>query len=444
MKRKAFQDYYPDPFSHCYGCGRLNEQGLQIKSYWEGDESVAVFHPKPYHTAIPGYVYGGLLASLIDCHCTGTAAAAAYRAEGREMDTEPALRFLTGSLHVEYLRPTPIGGPLEVRARVKEITGRKVIVVAALSAKGEVCARGEVVAVRMPEHLERRLLSEDRKGVAQDSSAGQRRRRMQIKANGIQMNYELTGKEEGPVLVLSHSLGCSLEMWNPQMASLESRFRVLRYDTRGHGGTEAPAGAYTFDLLTEDVIGLLDALDLSQVHFIGLSMGGMIGQYLALKYPQRLRSLILCDTAAVVSKENQPVWQARIDAARENGLRALVDATLERWFSPPFLNADSPMVALIRRQFLATPVKGYLGCSEAIRNLNTLHRLSEIEIPALIIVGEEDPGTPVSAARAIHERIRNSRLLVIPAARHLTNVEQPEVFNRAILDFLGEPLDSPA
>ncbi|MBW2059591.1 MAG: PaaI family thioesterase [Deltaproteobacteria bacterium] len=153
MTKKAFQDYYPDDLSHCYGCGRLNRRGLHIKSYWDGDETVSTFHPKPYHTAIPGYVYGGLIASLIDCHATGTAAAAAYRAEGRAMDTMPPLRFLTASLHVDYLRPTPLGVPLHLRARVKEIKGRKVVVSVTLSAKGEIRARGEVVAVQMPEHL---------------------------------------------------------------------------------------------------------------------------------------------------------------------------------------------------------------------------------------------------------------------------------------------------
>jgi acyl-coenzyme A thioesterase PaaI-like protein len=153
MDHKAFQDYYPDDLSHCYGCGRLNDYGLQVKSYWEGDETVCRFQPKPYHIAIPGYVYGGLIASLIDCHCTGTAAAASYRAEGRAMDTEPPLRFVTASLHVDYVRPTPLEVPLEVRASVKELRGRKVVMVATVSADGEVCARGEVVAVRMPDHL---------------------------------------------------------------------------------------------------------------------------------------------------------------------------------------------------------------------------------------------------------------------------------------------------
>ena len=153
MTEKAFQDYYPDQMSHCYGCGRLNEYGLQIKSYWDGEETVCVFQPRPYHIAIPGYVYGGLIASLIDCHGTGTAAAAAYKAEGRAMDTGPPLRFLTASLHVDYLRPTPLGVPLEVRGQIKEVKGRKVVVSATLSANGEVCARGEVVAVQVPPEL---------------------------------------------------------------------------------------------------------------------------------------------------------------------------------------------------------------------------------------------------------------------------------------------------
>lgn len=153
METKAFQDYYSDQMSYCYGCGRLNEHGYQIKSYWDGEESVCVFQPQPYHISVPGYVYGGLIASLIDCHGTGTAAAAAYRAQGRAMDSEPSLRFVTASLHVDYLKPTPLGVPLELRGRVKEIKGRKVIVSIELFAKGVNCARGEVVAVEIPESM---------------------------------------------------------------------------------------------------------------------------------------------------------------------------------------------------------------------------------------------------------------------------------------------------
>ncbi|MGD2155270.1 MAG: PaaI family thioesterase [Anaerolineales bacterium] len=155
MTQKAFQDYYPDHMSHCYGCGRLNEHGLQIKSYWDDDKSEAIctFKPKPFHTAIPGYVYGGLIASLIDCHGTGTAAGAAYHAENRAMDTNPPLRYVTASLHVNYLKPTPLGPPIELRGRATEIKGRKVIVAIQLSVQGEICAEGEVVAVQIPDYL---------------------------------------------------------------------------------------------------------------------------------------------------------------------------------------------------------------------------------------------------------------------------------------------------
>jgi acyl-coenzyme A thioesterase PaaI-like protein len=156
---KAFQDYYPDSTSHCYGCGRLNDHGLQIKSIWNGEESVAFYRPRPYHTAVPGYVYGGLIASLIDCHSTGTAAAAMYRAEGRAMDTEPSFRFLTASLHVNYLRPTPIDCLLEIRGKVKEIKGRRVVVTSSLLAKGVECVTGEVVAVQVPDSFLEELIA---------------------------------------------------------------------------------------------------------------------------------------------------------------------------------------------------------------------------------------------------------------------------------------------
>jgi acyl-coenzyme A thioesterase PaaI-like protein len=158
MTQTPFQEYYPDHMAHCYGCGRLNEHGHQIKSLWEGDESVCYFDPKPYHTAVPGYVYGGLLASLIDCHGTGTAAAAAYREAGRPMDTQPALRYLTASLHVDYVKPTPLGVTLEVRAAVKEIKGRKVVIAESILANGIVTVTGEVVAVQVPDQLVEELV----------------------------------------------------------------------------------------------------------------------------------------------------------------------------------------------------------------------------------------------------------------------------------------------
>ena len=153
MTNKAFQDYYPDQLSYCYGCGRLNEHGHQIKSYWEGVETVCRFSPKPDHIAIPGYVYGGLIASLIDCHGTGTAAAAAYKAENRPMDSQPPIRFLTGTLQVKYLKPTPLGPPLELRCKIQEVKGRKVVVDITVSVEGQVTAEGQVIAIQVPEHM---------------------------------------------------------------------------------------------------------------------------------------------------------------------------------------------------------------------------------------------------------------------------------------------------
>ncbi len=152
MTEKAFQDYYEDHSSYCYGCGRLNAHGLRIKSFWDGEETICRFTPRAYHTAMPGYVYGGLIASVIDCHSTGTAAAVAYRAEGRQMGTRPELRYVTASLHVDYLRPTPIDTEMTLRGKVVEIKDRKVVVAVKLESKEALCARGQVVAVRVPEH----------------------------------------------------------------------------------------------------------------------------------------------------------------------------------------------------------------------------------------------------------------------------------------------------
>ena len=150
MSAIAFQDRYPDDLSQCYGCGRLNAHGLQLKSYWDGEETQAVFQPQPWHTAVPGFVYGGLIASLIDCHGTATAAAAACRAQDRELGSEPPMRFVTAALHVDYLHPTPLGGPLTLRGRVEEIKNRKVVVSVTVSANDNICARGRVVAVKLP------------------------------------------------------------------------------------------------------------------------------------------------------------------------------------------------------------------------------------------------------------------------------------------------------
>ena len=259
---------------------------------------------------------------------------------------------------------------------------------------------------------------------------------MQIKANEILINYEISGQADSPVVMLSHSLACSLVMWNPQMDILESHFRVLRFDTRGHGASDATEGAYTLDLLGKDALALLDALEIETVHFIGLSMGGMIGQCLALHQKDRIKSLTLCDTSGVVPDEAQPIWEERIAEVRKGGMQSLVQETLERWFTRPYRDLNPPEVELIRSQILSTPVAGFIGCCEAIRRLDYLKHLSELALPTLIIVGEEDPGTPVAASEAMHAQIEGSKLVVLPLAAHLSNIEQAEAFNQALIDFL--------
>ena len=259
---------------------------------------------------------------------------------------------------------------------------------------------------------------------------------MKVKVDGIQINCEISGNEDGEVVVLSHSLGCNLTMWDVQMPALEPHFKVVRYDMRGHGLSDAPARAYTMEELGADAVGLLNALKLDKVHWVGLSMGGMIGQCLGLNYADRLKSLVLCDTGSFMPDEAQPIWQERIDEARNNGMASRVPSTLENWFIPEYLEENPPAIEKISQQLITTPVDGYIGCIEALRKLNYIDRLSEIKVPTLIMVGDKDMGTPVEASRAMHERIAGSKLVIIPEAAHLSNIAQPEAVNKALLDFL--------
>ena len=261
---------------------------------------------------------------------------------------------------------------------------------------------------------------------------------MNIEVNGIRFNAAITGKLDGPVVVLSHSLCTNIAMWDEQLADIEPHFRILRYDSRGHGASDAPKGAYTLDQLADDAIGVLDFLGIEKVNWVGLSMGGMVGQSIALRHPQRLQKLVLASTAAVMGDQLQPVWQDRISRARSMGMSSLVAEILERWFSPDFLDADSLPVQRIRQQVLSTPVNGFVGCCEAIRHLDYLERITAIDMPTLIIVGEDDPGTPVAFSEAIHARVSGSQLCIIPAARHLCNIEKQRDFNNRLLEFLSD------
>ncbi len=256
---------------------------------------------------------------------------------------------------------------------------------------------------------------------------------MKVKTNGIEINYEIEGS--GPWLTMSHSLACNLHMWDPQMPVLTGRFKVLRFDTRGHGQSSAPAGEYTLDQLADDVKGLFDALKIKQTHWAGLSMGGMIGQAFALKYPGVFQSLVLADTSSRRPPEAATLWGERIKIAREQGMEALVESTLARWFTEPYRNSRKDVMSRISNDIRTTPATGFIGCCHAIARLDFLDRLKEIKVPALIMVGEHDHGTPPEAARVIQQNLPGSELKIIPSAAHISNVEQAQVFNDAITRF---------
>lgn len=259
---------------------------------------------------------------------------------------------------------------------------------------------------------------------------------MKIDANGISINYTIEG--EGPWLAMSHSLACNLHMWDEEAKRLSKRYKVLRYDTRGHGESSAPAGAYTLELLADDLHALLQALGVQSAHFVGLSMGGMIGQTYALKYPGMFKSLALCDTTSSYPAAAAPVWAERIKTVETQGTEAVLASTLERWFTAPFRQARPEVVAKVAAMIRSTPVPGFVGCSHAIRKINLTARLAEIRCPSLIIVGKDDPGTPVAMAEEIHRALPGSELVIIPTAAHLSNLEQPDAFNQALAKFLDK------
>ncbi len=258
---------------------------------------------------------------------------------------------------------------------------------------------------------------------------------MKVKANAIQINYAIEGT--GPWMVMSHSLACAVSMWDEQAEALKSKYKVLRFDTRGHGGSDAPAGAYTLEMLAEDLHGLLGALGVESPHFVGLSMGGMIGMTYALKHPGGFKSLVLCDTSSRIPPEAQPVWDERIKTATEQGMEPLVESTLKRWFTEPYLARRNSVVGRVADLIRHTPARGYVGCCHAISKINLTDRLAAIDCPVQIIVGEKDAGTPVAMSEAIHKAIPGSELVVLPDASHLSNLEQPAAFNAALLRFLA-------
>ncbi len=259
---------------------------------------------------------------------------------------------------------------------------------------------------------------------------------MKLTANGIEIHYAIEG--EGPVVTMGHALGTNLSLWDEQARALAPRYRVLRFDTRGHGQTSAPAGPYTLEQLADDLAGLLVGLGIAETHYVGLSMGGMVGQVFALRHPGIVRSLVLCDTTSRYPAAAATVWEERIRAVQAGGMESLVEATLERWFTAPFRARRPDVLDAVRAMLRGTPPQGYIGCCHALPKIDVTDRLRTLSCPAAVIVGEDDPGTPVEMAREIHSALASAELIVLRSASHLSNLEQPVEFNRALLGFLDQ------
>lgn len=258
-----------------------------------------------------------------------------------------------------------------------------------------------------------------------------------IQANGIGIGVEMAGPETAPAVLLAHSLACSREMWRPQIEALAGDHRVVACDLRGHGASDAPQGPYTLEELARDLLGVADALGIARFHFVGLSIGGMIGQTLGIAAPGRLDSLTLCATTSRIPPESRAAFDERAETAEREGMAALVEPTLARWFTEPFRAGRPPEVEAIRRQILETPVAGYVGCCRAIQQLDLTEQLEAIETPTLVIAGRDDPGMRVEVMETIAQHIPHAELRVVDRAAHLLNVEQPGATNELLRGFLG-------
>ena len=256
-----------------------------------------------------------------------------------------------------------------------------------------------------------------------------------IRANDIEIRYDIAG--DGPWLILAHSLATDLTLWDDNLAMLTSHFRVLRFDARGHGGTSAPAGSYDFAMLSADMLGLMDALDVDHAHICGISMGGMVAQHVVLAAPDRIDKLVLASTTSSYPPEARAMWAERIAGVRRNGIGPLVQPTLERWFTPPYRAAHPEVMARIGGLIGATPAAGFIGSGQAIATLDVTERLSALRCPTLVIAGADDTGTPPAMGRAIAERVPAAQIVMIESASHLCNIEQAAEFNRVLLDFLA-------
>ena len=254
-----------------------------------------------------------------------------------------------------------------------------------------------------------------------------------LELRDVRLRYEISGPKQAPTIVLSNSLGTSLEMWDSQLPVLAREFCVLRYDMRGHGQSTVTPGPYTIEQLAQDVIFLLDHLDIEKTHFCGLSMSGLIGMWLALRNPQRLRHLILCNTSPKIASAE--IWNGRIETVRKSGMAAIVDGVIQRWFTPAFQAASPAAIDSTRKMLLTTPPEGYVSCCAAIRDMDARASIASIQVPTLVVAGNSDQVTPPRDCQFIAERIAGAKYQQLPAA-HLSNIEASEGFTAALLNFL--------
>ena len=261
---------------------------------------------------------------------------------------------------------------------------------------------------------------------------------MLLKANGISINYQIDGKEGAPWLVLSNSLATNLAMWDAQARNLSGLFRVLRYDQRGHGKTEAPAGRYSFDMLIADALALMDALEVERANFCGLSMGGATALGLAQRHPDRIARAIVCDSGCASTPQSAQQWEERIAAARQGGMEPLVEPTVARWFPSDIVAKNPPYLDQVRAMIRGTPAAGFIGCAAALADHDFRSAVASTKPPVLFVAGEKDAGGAVpTAMKALHQDLPGSRYVELPGTGHISNLDDPAGFTRALKEFLG-------
>lgn len=255
-----------------------------------------------------------------------------------------------------------------------------------------------------------------------------------IQINGVDLAYRFDGPKQGRVVLLSNSLMSNYDMWDRTVPALSERYRVLRYDTRGHGRSGTTPGPYSIEMLADDAAGLLDALGIACAHIVGLSMGGMIAQQLGARFPDKVLSLALCDTASEMPPRS--LWAERLAIAQKQGIAGLVDGTIKRWFNASFIEHEPAEIEKVRRFILGTGVEGYSACAAAVRDMAQTTLLLKIKAPTLVMTGRQDPACTVDQATVLHRVIEGSKLVILEDAAHLANIEQPQAFNQALRSFL--------